>query len=273
MYMRSRWGSLDGRYIIEKKYHSLRAMPLSPKQKEKRAPRQKETPLSQEKINKKYRAEKFTRLCLDNFAAGDSYLTLTYAEKPAGPEQVKKDFEAFKKKLRRIFHRGGKELKYISVLENLKSKGRPHAHILIPALSVEEMQKVQAAWPEGKVRIEIYQGGMMDAKKLMEYFTKEDVDKETGSGRVMPSRNLIRREPKKTCVTRAATYRDEIVPPPGYAVIKPLSYCGRTEEGYPLQVAVFERLPETPRKGGERHAGHTDKSPGRRDCLRAVVRH
>ena len=50
MYMRSRWGSLDGSYIIEKKYHSLRAMPLSPKQKEKRAPRQKETPLSQEKI-------------------------------------------------------------------------------------------------------------------------------------------------------------------------------------------------------------------------------
>ena len=242
MYMRSRWGSLDGRYIIEKKYHSLRAMPLSPKQKEKRAPRQKETPLSQEKINKKYRAEKFTRLCLDNFAAGDSYLTLTYAEKPADPEQVKRDFEAFKKRLRRIFHRGKKELKYISVLENLKSKGRPHAHILIPALSVEEMQKVQAAWPEGKVRIEIYQGGMMDAKKLMEYFTKEDVDAETGSGRVMSSRNLIRREPKKTCVTRAETYRDEIIPPPGYAVIKPLSYCGRTEEGYPLQVAVYERI-------------------------------
>lgn len=242
MYMRSRWGSLDGKYIIEKKYHSFRAMPLGPKQKERRAPRQKETPLSQEKINQKYRAEKFTRLCLDNFAAGDSYLTLTYAEKPAGPEQVKKDFEAFKKKLRRIFRRGGKELKYISVLENLKSKGRPHAHILIPALSVEEMQKVQAAWPAGKVRVEVYQGGAMDAKKLMEYFVKEDVDKETGSGRVMPSRNLIRREPEKTCVTRAETYRDEIIPPPGYAVIKPLSYYGRTEEGYPLQVAVYERI-------------------------------
>lgn len=112
----------------------------------------------------------------------------------------------------------------------------------------------------------------MDAKKLMEYFTKEDVDKETGSGRVISSRNLIRREPKKTCVTRAETYRDEIVPPPGYAVIKPLSYCGRTEEGYPLQVAVFERLPETPRKGGERHVGHTDKSLGRGACLRAVAR-
>ena len=92
------------------------------------------------------------------------------------------------------------------------------------------------------MRIEVYQGGMMDAKKLMEYFTKEDVDKETGSGRVMPSRNLIRREPKKTCVTRAETYRDEIIPPPGYAVIKPLSYCGRTEEGYTLQVAVYERI-------------------------------
>ena len=242
MYMRSRWGSVDKRYIIEKKYHSFRAMPLSPKQKERRAPRQKETPLSQEKINQKYRAEKFTRLCLDNFAAGDSYLTLTYAEKPAGPAQVKEDFEIFKRKLRRIFHRGKKELKYISVLENLTSKGRPHAHILIPALSVDEMQKVQAAWPAGKVRVEVYQGGMMDAKKLMEYFVKEDVDKETGSGRVMPSRNLIRREPKKTCVTRAETYRDEIIPPPGYAVIKPLSYCGRTEEGYPLQVAVYERI-------------------------------
>ena len=153
MYMRSRWGSLDGRYIIEKKYHSLRAMPLSPKQKERRAPRQKETPLSQEKINRKYRAEKFMRLCLDNFTAGDSYLTLTYAEKPAGPEQVKKDFEAFKKKLRRIFHRGGKELKYISVLENLKSKGRPHAHILIPAITADAMQNVQSAWQAVKVRI------------------------------------------------------------------------------------------------------------------------
>ena len=81
-YRRSRWESQDKRFRIEKKYYSFRALPMRPEIREKRAKRQNVTKETQAAVNRRLRAEKLSRLLMDNFVAGDWYLTCTYAEHP-----------------------------------------------------------------------------------------------------------------------------------------------------------------------------------------------
>ena len=126
-YRRSRWESQDKRFRIEKKYYSFRALPMRPEIREKRAKRQNVTKETQAAVNRRLRAEKLSRLLMDNFAAGDWYLTCTYAEHPE-VESVPKEFEKFKRKLRTIYKKAGVPMKYISVLENLTGAGRPHPY-------------------------------------------------------------------------------------------------------------------------------------------------
>lgn len=241
-YRRSRWESKDGRFRIEKKYYSYRAMPLRPEIKEKRAKRQNVTKETQAAVNCRLRAEKLSRLLVDNFHTGDWYLTCTYREKPDADE-VQRDFEKFKRKVRSIYKKAGVEARYISVLENLTGAGRPHGHILLPALDAKDLEKVQAAWPHGSVAIKLYGGHLADADRLARYFTKEKVV--AHAGRLQTSRNLLRREPKVVTVTRAEAFQTDFQPPKGYRIIKELSYSTYTAEGYPLTLACFERTEES----------------------------
>ena len=242
-YIHSHWTSKNGNFMIDKKYHSWRFMPKAPAVREQRQPKRWETPIAQEKINQKRRIEETTRLMMDNFHPGDTYFTLTFREKfPA--KEIKRLVEKFKRQIRDRLKRHGTAFKYLSVIENmgLSAKGRPHAHILTNQLTEEELQFAISIWKMGRVKVERYGGTAMDAAKLSEYFCKEEIDKETGSGRIALSQNLLRREPVKTIVTRSETYREEIRAPKGYRVVEALSYNVRTEEGYPIQVAVFERI-------------------------------
>ena len=236
-YRRSRWESQDKRFRIEKKYYSFRALPMRPEIREKRAKRQNVTKETQVAVNRRLRAERLSRLLMDNFAAGDWYLTCIYAEHPEA-ESVPKEFEKFKRKLRTIYKKAGVPMKYISVLENLTGAGRPHGHILLPALSSSDLEKVKKAWVHGSVAVKLYGGHIMDAERLADYYTKEKIAEH--AGRLQTSRNLIRTEPKTETVTKAEAYKTEIQPPKGYRVIKELSYSTYTAEGYPLTIAYFE---------------------------------
>jgi len=93
------------------------------------------------------------------------------------------------------------------------------------------------------VEIRLYGGHLTDAEKLADYFTKEKIAKK--SGRIQPSKNLVRTEPKKERVTRAEAYNPEITAPRGYRIIKELSYSTYTMEGYPISIAYFERTDHT----------------------------
>lgn len=217
-------------------------MPLRPEIKEKRAKRQNVTKETQAAVNCRLRAEKLSRLLVDNFHTGDWYLTCTYREKPDADE-VQRDFEKFKRKVRSIYKKAGVEARYISVLENLTGAGRPHGHILLPALDAKDLEKVQAAWPHGSVAIKLYGGHLADADRLARYFTKEKVV--AHAGRLQTSRNLLRREPKVVTVTRAEAFQTDFQPPKGYRIIKELSYSTYTAEGYPLTLACFERTEES----------------------------
>ena len=238
-YRRSRWESQDKRFRIEKKYYSFRALPLRPEIREKRAKRQNVTKETQAAVNRRLRAEKLSRLLMDNFTSGDWYLTCTYAISPE-IENVQKDFAQFKRKVRNIYKKAGIEAKYISVLENLTGAGRPHGHIILPALSGVELEKIKKAWTYGSVSVKLYGGHITDAERLADYYTKEKIAEH--SGRIQPSRNLIRTEPKTETVTKAEAFKTDIHPPKGYRVIKELSYSTYTAEGYPLTIAYFERI-------------------------------
>lgn len=255
-YRRSRWESQDKRFRIEKKYYSFRTLPMRPEIREKRAKRQNVTKETQAAVNRRLRAEKLSRLLMDNFAAGDWYLTCTYAEHPDA-EKVPQEFEKYKRKLRAIYKKVGVPMRYISVIENLSGAGRPHGHIIIPALGAAELEKIKKAWKYGSVSVKLYGGHIMDAERLADYYTKEQIADH--AGRLQTSRNLIRTAPKTETVTKAEAFKTEIQPPKGYRTIKELSYSTYTAEGYPLTIAYFEKLenerpPEKKRrrqKGGE----------------------
>ncbi|BEU87836.1 hypothetical protein TAMA11512_13000 [Selenomonas sp. TAMA-11512] len=195
----------------------------------------------QEEINRKRRAENLMMLLADNFKNGDWYLTLTYRETP-DREKVQKDFEKFKRNMRDWLKRRNIPFRYIGIVENLSGRGRPHCHILIPAVLeyAQLINRVEDIWPHGRVKAEPYRGGALDAKKMSDYFTKEKVEKRAGG--VQTSKNLLRRPPTKKKITRAQTYKDEIKAPRGYRVIRELSYNAYTTEGYPIQVAYFEKM-------------------------------
>lgn len=240
-YRRSRWESHDGRFRIEKKYYSFRAMPLRPEIREKRAKRQNVTKETQAAVNRRLRAENLSRLLVDNFHTGDWYLTCTYREAPDA-DQVQKDFEQFKRKMRGIYKKAGVVARYVSVLENLTGAGRAHGHILLPALSAADLEKIQAAWPHGSVAVKLYSGHLADADRLARCFTKEKVA--AHAGRLQTSRNLVRTKPQVVTVTRAEAFQTDFQWPQGYRKIKELSYSTYTAEGYPLTLACFERIEE-----------------------------
>lgn len=240
-YIKESFVSIDKKIIITKKRHSLFAMPQNPRVKQRRMPKTEKTDLTQERINERIRKEKYTRLLADNFRGGDYYLTLTTKEKMA-PEELKESVKKFMRKISQVYKKAtGVRIKYFRALENLLGRGRPHAHLLIPAFCspAEIRYLMRSLWPDGHVHVQIYGGGAEDAANIAGYFTKEE-KKETGAKIDTSRGNLIRREPKKKII-HAETFSDEIKPPKGYRVIKALSYNTTTAAGA-YQIAVFEKI-------------------------------
>jgi hypothetical protein len=241
-YMQERFTSVDKDIIIQKKYHSLHAMPQNPKVKQRRLPKSKATEEQQQRINEKHRAEKYIRLLADNFHQGDYYLTLTTEERLT-PEALKLEVKRFMDRLRKeVMKCTGEKPKFFKVLENLKGQGRPHAHLLINAFCpAEEIREVMARlWTAGFVKVEVYGGRIRDAHNVASYFSKQNAFDH--GAKIDTSRgNLIRREPERK-VVMAETFRDEIKAPKGYMVVKELSYNTVTAAGYDYQVAVFEKI-------------------------------
>lgn len=279
-YVRRRWVAHHRRYIVEDKYHTQRMMPEKKSIRERRRPRTGlGTSQKQAKINARQRAERLSRLILDNFESGDWYVTFTL-DSELTEDAIKTAYGKMTRELRRWYKKRGVICKYIAVLENLKNGGRKHGHILLPAVpdaSFQEMRRaLKKAWPQGDVYLKPYAGEVMDAFRLASYYVKEEVkvdrrtkagkaceeqDAQPMRGRLMTSRNLLRTEPTKEPIRTAETYRETIKAPRGYHVVVELSYNGFTEEGYPYQHAVYEadELQEE-----KQHDHHHHRKPERR---------
>lgn len=258
-YVRRRWVAHHQRYIVEDKYHTQRMMPEKKSIRERRRPRTGlGTSKKQAKINARQRADRLSRLILDNFNPGDWYVTFTL-DRDITEDVLKEEYAKMMRDLRRWYKKQGMACKYIAVIENLKNGGRKHGHVLLPAISgvtfAVMRQALRKAWPAGDVYLKPYAGEVMDAFRLASYYVKEEVkvdcrtkagkaceeqDAPPLRGRLMTSRNLLRTEPVKEPIRTAETYRETIKAPKGYHVVTELSYNGFNEEGYPYQHAVYE---------------------------------
>ena len=237
-YMRKIRATIDRRIIEKDLYYTYHALPQG-KEARKRAKRVNQTPEQQKETNRRHAAAKLALKMANNFRAGDWYLTLTIGGKVPPKDQVKKSLDNFMLNLRRYYKKKGDELKYIAVLENMTGRGRPHGHMLINAMTAEDMEAIKKYWTLGRIRIELFGGEVDDCNNLAAYFKKEDVDKH--SGRIRTSTNLIEPIEKKEKVTRSECYSTRIIPPKGYHVHKRLTYQGYTKDGYPCQHIVFVR--------------------------------
>ena len=272
-YWRKRWKSQDGKVLIVDKYHSQKMQPRNPLVREKRRKRSGVSTPTQEQVNLRHRVDRLARLLLDHFTVGDWWITFKLAD-TVDAKTFRREYEKMIRRMRGEYRKGGHELKYIAVLENLTGRGRMHGHIIVNNISAFAGLKklMQTAWQLGDCHIKPYGGDATDAQRLASYMCKEDtigkairerkklmaaarkgrkvdgrplkkLDRIITSerSRICPSTNLVRTKPKKEVVSRAETYREEIRAPKGYHVVKELSYNGWTVDGYPYQYAVYER--------------------------------
>ncbi len=207
------------------------------------------TPPEQKAWQKKNDERKVWRLIDDNFGPGDLWSTLTYpARTRPTSENVRADMRLFLKRLRRLYKKEGRELKYIYSVGRGK-RGAVHIHIIINKFDLE---KVRDLWAEVVNKGEYVRTDFQpldksgDYGKLASYVIKnseEDFssDDPVFKKRYCTSKNLKQQKPKAR-VIRAKEWKKEPPQRPGYYIDKERSYEGINAFGYPVQYTVYVKL-------------------------------
>lgn len=160
-----------------------------------RGKRRKPTQEEVKKQNQRNRENRVRRLIKANFRKEDYWTTLTY-EKGTRPtaKDLKKDAEAFIRKLRKEYKKQGKVLKYIIRME-IGKNGGPHLHLLVNRVEGGDCL-INRCWKKGHCNLKfLYEEG--DFRKLAQYLTKEKGEQEPEElKRYSRSRNLIVPKPR-----------------------------------------------------------------------------
>ena len=134
---------------------------------------------AQKELNRKMRIRKIHRLLNGNFNHKDYFVTVTYSEKfvPSTIEEAQADYREFMKKLRKLYKKAEKTLKYMAWIEKGVENGRLHHHLVI-----------SGGVPREQIE-DIFQKGFCDCKRLRpqsddllglaEYFAKDPKGKRT----------------------------------------------------------------------------------------------
>lgn len=204
---------------------------------EPRGARRNKTPREIEYQNRWNKRKYIRRLIKLNFTDG-LYVTLTYkTENRKQMAGVKKDFELYRKRLRRRYRKRGGDLKYIYTIE-IGSRGGVHIHMIVNRIPEENTDKViSEQWKMGHAHIQtIYEDG--DYEQLACYMAKvpqeetgenkrsriermEDITEESYDYNT--SRNLIKPEPEVKVYKNRTVKKmieDGPTPTPGYYIIK-----------------------------------------------------
>lgn len=126
------------KYYREKKYicgdyMDIQIFPVYPMPR-CRKERRKPTSEVQEKLNSENARRQLLRLVRTNFNENDISLTLTYKDEHITDdvEKAKKDIQNFFRRVKRLYKKAQKELKYVWIMERAKKTGRIHFHIFMP---------------------------------------------------------------------------------------------------------------------------------------------
>ena len=139
---------------------------------EKRATRRKRTPEEIERQNQTNKENNLRRKIVLNFKAGDLWCTLKY---PAGTiktaDELKADWNDFRRRLSREYRKAGYELKFIYRME-IGRNGGAHIHVLVNRIQDAELA-IDKAWIHGRVyRASVYKEG--GCEQLADYIAKKD---------------------------------------------------------------------------------------------------
>lgn len=207
-----------GKTVEIRRYYDYQHHPKG----EKRAVKEKPTPERIKKANFKKAKRIITRLANANFKDGDYLFRGDFFKKDITDVEMQKLIVKFIRKLRVVFEKEGKELKYIYCKEVGKRGGR-HIHMLMPKCSLDFIRK---CWTYGGIHIDpLYSNGQY--KKIAEYFVKysdKTAENQEEEGRHIgkrwyPSQNLIKPVPIKKVIS-AKRFRREIRVPKGYYLDK-----------------------------------------------------
>lgn len=217
---------IAGRTIEVIKYHDRAHQKKGGSKSEKK----NKTSLKQMISNALRREAKLRWLLNENFSDGDLHINFGYIHRKGDPyrepEDMKKDFQRFVRKLREEYRKQGREMKWVHVME-VGSRGSRHHHVVLNHIDTRIIQEVwDQVYPDkapGRKGSTIHFSPLNtngDYARLASYLLKtagkdESIMKQ-GYSR---SRNL--RLPKiKREVVGASTFRKEPKPPEGYFIEK-----------------------------------------------------
>ena len=202
----------------------------------------KPTAEAMKKVNDRNAENKLRRLINANFGYMDIHLVLTYKRKlRPEPDKAKQDLAKFLRKMRALYKKHGKELKYITVTEY---KNRAiHHHLIINSI---DMREVVPLWEFGRAR-PTYLDDTGQYGQLASYLIKETAktyktEKSAAGKRWNSSKNL---EPPdiKIEIIKAESWREDPKPIKGYYIEKESIRSGIHEiSGYMFQQYCMIRL-------------------------------
>lgn len=145
----------------------------------------------QQRLNQRNAAKKLTRLVRLNFGQDDLALHLTYrpGQEPETAETARRDLQNYIRRLKKLYRKQGRELKYICATEHGKKTGRVHHHLIVTGGI--DRNTLEECWGKGfanSKRLQIEEDGLA---ALSHYMVKDGASYKRWSG----SRNLIKPEP------------------------------------------------------------------------------
>lgn len=183
-----------------------------------RRAKENKTSEAQKKVNLRQAIKKLTWILNENFDGTSLYITWSYEKdkRPAEKGQLKSDVEKLLRKLRKIYRKDGKEMKYVWVAER-GERGAAHIHMVVNEI---EARKLKKCWDKGWITIKPLDDSGQYAK-LANYFVKyseKTMKTEEGFGgkRYNSSKNLKIPEPEKKTVSSRKAYSHNIQIPSGW---------------------------------------------------------
>lgn len=157
-----------------------------------RAEKSKATSAARKLINDKTAKGRLEMLLAANFQQEDEFVTLTYDEEhlPKNRAQAADNIKKYIRRLRNQWRRQGEALRYVCVTENVHGEGRFHHHIVLSALSENDIETIRSLWSFGKV-VDVKRVEGKEFDHWANYMTKESGNRPLGKRMWTCSKGLL----------------------------------------------------------------------------------
>lgn len=207
--MYKRYTTVAGKTLMIRKTDSSRIKTEKGKRKAKTNP----TSEAVAKINKINQERRLTAAINSNFAPGDLWITLSYAE-IHDIEYCMKRIAKFKRNLRNLAKKKGIVYKIIESAGIGQKKGKPHHHIVISGSITRDM--IIRYWPEEYVHVEVlWSSG--NYQRVAKYMLKNAYQSKGERGKYSKafrsSVNVVIPQTREEEMKRPANYDPEVIAP------------------------------------------------------------